>query len=73
MDGKSKLRKKFVFTMEAPLGNALLLPDFKKIYFKSKEVVAFKTKELIINQFLIQVIWSKFFKIKLKNYQLVYC
>jgi type I restriction enzyme, S subunit len=50
-----------VFTMEAPLGNALLLPDSRK-YILSQRVVAFKTTSHIVNPFLLQLIWSEGFQ-----------
>jgi type I restriction enzyme S subunit len=50
-----------VFTMEAPLGKALLVPDQRK-YILSQRVVAFKTKPDVINEFLIQLIWSDAFQ-----------
>ena len=50
-----------VFTMEAPLGNALLLPDSRK-YILSQRVVAFKTKSQVVNPFLVQLIWSEGFQ-----------
>lgn len=50
-----------VFTMEAPLGNALLIPDSRK-YILSQRVVAFKTKDNVENSFLIQLIWSESFQ-----------
>jgi type I restriction enzyme S subunit len=60
--GKVNLEKNdIVFTMEAPLGKALLVPDDRK-YILSQRVVAFKTKEDISNEFLIQLIWSNRFQ-----------
>eukprot|EP01012_Entosiphon_sulcatum_P025782 TRINITY_DN31156_c0_g1_i1.p1 TRINITY_DN31156_c0_g1~~TRINITY_DN31156_c0_g1_i1.p1 ORF type:complete len:429 (-),score=44.48 TRINITY_DN31156_c0_g1_i1:602-1888(-) len=60
--GKVKLEKgDVVFTMEAPLGNALLVPDNQK-YILSQRVVAFKTKENVHNDFLVQLIWSSQFQ-----------
>lgn len=53
-----------VFTMEAPLGNALLLPDSRK-YILSQRVVAFKTKAEVLNRFLVQVIWGESFQSEL--------
>ena len=50
-----------VFTMEAPLGKALLVPDERK-YVLSQRVVAFKTKAHVVNLFLIQLIWSDVFQ-----------
>lgn len=50
-----------VFTMEAPLGNALLIPDSVK-YILSQRVVAFKAKDEVINAFLIQLIWAESFQ-----------
>ncbi len=60
--GKVNLEKgDIVFTMEAPLGKALLVPDDKK-YILSQRVVAFKTIKEVNNQFLIQLIWSTQFQ-----------
>ena len=60
--GKVNLEKgDIVFTMEAPLGNALLVPD-EEMYILSQRVVAFKTKPIVLNSFLIQVIWSSGFQ-----------
>lgn len=50
-----------VFTMEAPLGKATLLPDSQK-YILSQRVVAFKTCSEILNTFLVQVIWGDRFQ-----------
>jgi type I restriction enzyme S subunit len=50
-----------VFTMEAPLGKALLLPDSQK-YILSQRVVAFKTIPEVRNPFFIQLIWSEGFQ-----------
>lgn len=50
-----------VFTMEAPLGNALLLPDSRK-YILSQRVVAFKTNSEVENPFIVQLIWSEHFQ-----------
>jgi type I restriction enzyme S subunit len=50
-----------VFTMEAPLGNALLVPDSRK-YILSQRVVAFKTTAEVTNRFLIQLIWGDGFQ-----------
>lgn len=56
--GKAKLQKgDIIFTMEAPLGNALLLPDDQK-YILSQRVVSFRTKNNVVNSFLIQLIWN---------------
>lgn len=54
-------KEDIVFTMEAPLGKALLLPDSQK-YILSQRVVAFKTKPVVRNPFLIQLIWSEGFQ-----------
>ncbi len=73
--GSEKLHKKWmgkvnlepndiVFTMEAPLGNALLVPDSKK-YILSQRVVAFKTKDEVSKKFLIQLIWTQNFQNKI--------
>ncbi|SNX60582.1 type I restriction enzyme, S subunit [Nitrosomonas ureae] len=60
--GKVNLEKgDIVFTMEAPLGNALLVPDSRR-YILSQRVVAFKTKKDISSEFLIQLIWSPEFQ-----------
>jgi type I restriction enzyme S subunit len=60
--GKVNLKiNDIVFTMEAPLGNALLIPDSKK-YILSQRVVVFKTKKEVNNNFLIQLIWSTQFQ-----------
>ncbi len=60
--GKVKLVKNdIVFTMEAPLGKALLVPDDKR-YILSQRVVAFKTKDYIDNLYFIQLIWSNKFQ-----------
>ncbi|MDO1512854.1 restriction endonuclease subunit S [Maribacter confluentis] len=60
--GKVNLEKgDIVFTMEAPLGKALLVPDNKK-YILSQRVVAFKSIKNISNAFLIQLIWSSKFQ-----------
>ena len=50
-----------VFTMEAPLGQALIIPDDRK-YVLSQRVVAFKTKRHVVNEFLLQLIWSDVFQ-----------
>ena len=50
-----------IFTMEAPLGNATLLPDSEK-YILSQRVVAFKTCSEVLNTFLVQVIWGEEFQ-----------
>lgn len=50
-----------VFTMEAPLGKALLIPDERK-YVLSQRVVAFKTKHTVVNAFMLQLIWSDVFQ-----------
>lgn len=55
-----------VFTMEAPLGNALLIPDSQK-YILSQRVVAFKTKKEFHNSFIIQLIWSNKFQNEIKK------
>ncbi|MEC5344240.1 restriction endonuclease subunit S [Brenneria populi] len=60
--GKVNIEKNdIVFTMEAPLGNALLIPDSEK-YILSQRVVAFKTKKQVNNNFLIQLIWDSQFQ-----------
>ena len=55
-----------VFTMEAPLGNALLIPDEEK-YILSQRVVAFKTNKDVRNAFLVQLIWSEGFQRTIKR------
>ena len=55
-----------VFTMEAPLGRALLIPDNQK-YILSQRVVAFKTKSDVNNNFLIQLIWNSRFQNNIKR------
>jgi type I restriction enzyme S subunit len=50
-----------IFTMEAPLGNALLLPDSRR-YILSQRVVAFKTNGDVLNRFLVQLIWTEAFQ-----------
>lgn len=65
--GGVKLEKgDIIFTMEAPLGNALLLPDSKN-YILSQRVVAFKIKNKINNSFLLQLIWSALFQSKIER------
>ncbi len=54
-------KEDIIFTMEAPLGNALLLPDSRK-YILSQRVVAFKTKAEVLNPFLVQIIWGEGFQ-----------
>lgn len=54
-------KEDIIFTMEAPLGNALLLPDSRK-YILSQRVVAFKTKVDVLNPFLVQTIWGDGFQ-----------
>jgi len=61
MGGINLKKSDIVFTMEAPLGNALLVPGTRK-YILSQRVVAFKTKSSIANEFLIQLIWSEEFQ-----------
>ena len=61
MGGVSLEKNDIVFTMEAPLGNALLVPDSQK-YILSQRVVAFKTKNEINNSFLIHLIRSENFQ-----------
>ena len=64
--GKVSLEKgDIVFTTEAPLGNALLVPDSQK-YILSQRVVAFKIKKEVNNAFIVQLIWSSQFQNKLK-------
>ena len=60
--GKVKLVKNdIVFTMEAPLGKALLVPDDER-YILSQRVVAFKTRGYIDNLYFIQLIWNNKFQ-----------
>ena len=61
MGGVDLRKNDIVFTMEAPLGKALLIPDNQK-YILSQRVIAFKTKRTIRNDFLIQLIWSDYFQ-----------
>jgi type I restriction enzyme, S subunit len=61
MGGTNLEKGDVIFTMEAPLGNALLVPDVRK-YILSQRVVAFKTKPSIVNEFLIQLMWSDGFQ-----------
>ena len=61
MSGVDVRKGDIVFTMEAPLGNATLIPDSRK-YILSQRVVLFKTKQNINNHFLIQLVWSPFFQ-----------
>lgn len=51
-----------VFSMEAPLGNALLIPDDSK-YILSQRVVAFKSKSTVVSEFVLQLIWSDCFQV----------
>lgn len=63
--GDVNLRKgDIVFTMEAPLGNVLMLPDNRK-YILSQRVVAFKTKSFVLQGFLLQIMWSAGFQSQL--------
>lgn len=64
MEGVNLEKEDIVFTMEAPLGNALLLPDSRK-FILSQRVVAFKTKADVLNQFLVQIIWGEGFQNKI--------
>ena len=65
--GEVKLEKDdIVFTMEAPLGKALLLPDSQK-YILSQRVVAFKTMREVRSKFLIQLIWGDEFQKSLSD------
>jgi type I restriction enzyme S subunit len=66
MMGVNLEEEDIIFTMEAPLGNALLVPDSKP-YILSQRVVAFKTKRNVNNRFLIQVIWSPGFQMELEK------
>ena len=61
MGGVNLEMNDIVFTMEAPLGKALLVPDNSK-YVLSQRVVVFKTKESVNNEFLIQLIWNSDFQ-----------
>lgn len=61
MAGTNLEKDDIVFTMEAPLGKALLIPDHRK-YVLSQRVVAFKTKPDVVNAFLIQLIWGDGFQ-----------
>ncbi len=64
MDKVDLKKGDIVFTMEAPLGNALIIPDNQK-YILSQRVVAFKTKSKVNNNFLIQLIWNENFQKKI--------
>lgn len=66
MSGIDVRKGDIIFTMEAPLGNATLIPDSRK-YILSQRVVLFKTRENINNNFLLQLIWSPFFQESLKS------
>lgn len=61
MGGANLDKGDIVFTMEAPMGNALLVPDSRK-YILSQRVVAFKTKPGVVNEYLIQLIWGDVFQ-----------
>lgn len=61
MAGTNLEKGDIVFTMEAPLGQALMIPDDRK-YVLSQRVVAFKTKRHVANDFLLQLIWSDVFQ-----------
>ena len=61
MGGVNLEKGDIIFTMEAPLGNATLLPDSEK-YILSQRVVAFKTCPEVLNTFLVQVIWGEEFQ-----------
>lgn len=64
MEGVNLQQGDIVFTMEAPLGKAVLIPDSKK-YILSQRVVGFKTNAKVLNDFLIQLIWSQPFQVKI--------
>jgi type I restriction enzyme S subunit len=66
MSGIDVRKDDIIFTMEAPLGNATLIPDSQK-YILSQRVVLFKTSKNINNRFLLQLIWSPFFQESLKS------
>lgn len=66
MDKSDLCKGDIVFTMEAPLGNALIVPDNKK-YVLSQRVVAFKTKSWVVNAFLLQFIWITQFQSSLSR------
>jgi type I restriction enzyme S subunit len=61
MGGVNLEKGDIIFTMEAPLGKATLLPDSNK-YILSQRVVAFKTCSEVMNEFLVQVIWGDEFQ-----------
>jgi type I restriction enzyme S subunit len=61
MGGVNLEKGDIVFTMEAPMGNALLVPDSRK-YILSQRVVAFKTNDQVDNPFLVQLIWGEGFQ-----------
>lgn len=66
MGGVNLEKGDIVFTMEAPLGKALRVPDSRK-YILSQRVVAFKTKRGVNNSFLLQLIWSERFQSELEK------
>ena len=66
MGGINLEKGDIVFTMEAPLGKALQIPDEQK-YILSQRVVVFKTKKQVIDSFLLQLIWSAAFQAQLSR------
>ena len=67
MGGVDLAKGDIVFTMEAPLGKALQIPDEQK-YILSQRVVVFKTKKNVNNSFLLQLIWSTAFQAQLLRF-----
>jgi type I restriction enzyme, S subunit len=61
MGGVHLTQGDIVFTTEAPLGLALRIPGFQK-YILSQRVIAFKTKSIFRNEFIIQLIWGSPFQ-----------
>lgn len=66
MSGVNLQKGDLVFTMEAPLGKALLIPDDKK-YILSQRVVAFKMTAEVNNKFLLQLVWSDKFQKRIEQ------
>lgn len=61
MGGTNLEKGDTVFTAEAHLVNALLVPDTRK-YILSQRVVVFKTKPSVANEFIMQLAWSEGFQ-----------
>ncbi|WP_411167755.1 restriction endonuclease subunit S [Clostridium sp. MB05] len=65
---KGNLKKGDVLmTMEAPLGNTVLIPDNKK-YILSQRVVAFRTTKDVYNKYFMYYIMSPMFRKELDKY-----